>query len=364
MRLADLNYQLPQQLIARYPSARRDASRLLSMTADGLQHQLFSALPELLPANALLVVNDTRVRRARLFGHKHPSGGRVEVLLVRQQPDGLWQAMARSSKKLRAGTQLHLGDSLRAEVVAETDGHGLLRVSLSSVDDEPLDAAILRQGHMPLPPYLRRAAEEADGERYQTVFAQHLGAVAAPTAGLHFTVALLDALAARGVEQTAITLHVGPGTFRPVSHAELDDHPMHHEHIVVSAHAARAVARARARGGPVVAVGTTVVRALESAADTERPGEVRAVEQETDLLIQPGYRFRVVDALITNFHLPHSTLLALVYAFAGMARVRGAYDEAIDRGYRFYSYGDAMFIPRCCSSGPRPTESREEESDE
>ena len=354
MRLADLDYQLPPQLIARYPSAQRDASRLLVLAAGDTRHRVFSDLPELLPAKALLVVNDTRVRRARLFGHKHPSGGKVEVLLVRPLPDGQWQAMARSSKKLRLGTRLHLGESLRAQVMAETDEHGLLQLSLASSTGEAVDAALAQQGHMPLPPYLRRDDEEADRERYQTVFAQHLGAVAAPTAGLHFTNTLLTRLAARGIERAAITLHVGPGTFRPVSHDDLNDHPMHHEHIVVSAQAAQAVAAARDRGAAVIAVGTTAVRALESAADSRRPGYIRATTGDTHLLIQPGYRFKVVDGLITNFHLPRSTLLALVYAFAGTHAVRDAYREAIAQQYRFYSYGDAMLIPQGTSAGPRP----------
>ena len=357
VRVADLDYELPPELVARYPSTERDASRLLVLHERQWAHRVFSDVAELLPSGALLVVNDTRVRSARLFGRKHPSGGRVEVLLVRQQGDGLWQAMARSSKKLRAGGQLKLGETLDAEVARETDEHGLLLLRLSSRSGESLDAAIAREGHVPLPPYLRRADEPSDRERYQTVFASKLGAVAAPTAGLHFTEPLLAALAARGVECATITLHVGPGTFRPVSHEELNDHPMHHEHIVVPQQTVTAIERARARGGPVVAVGTTVVRALESAADDARPGLVQQTQRDTDLLIQPGYRFKVVDALITNFHLPRSTLLALVYAFAGSERVQQAYREAVAQRYRFYSYGDAMLILRGTSPAARPPSS-------
>ena len=349
VRIAELNYELPDELIARHPCAERDGSRLMVVRADGLEHRVFSELVELIPAGALLVVNDTRVRAARLFGHKHPSGGRVEVLLVRQQPNQPWEAMARSSKKLRNGTELHLADSLRAEVVAETDEHGLLRLRLWTTDGQEVNAAVAEQGHMPLPPYLGRDSEPADIERYQTVFAKELGAVAAPTAGLHFTSELLAALTTHGVQQAAITLHVGPGTFRPVSHDSLDDHPMHHEYIDVGEETVAAIAAARHRNAPVIAVGTTVVRALETAADPEQPGLVGSTARDTDLLIQPGYDFKVVDGLITNFHLPKSTLLALVFAFAGSERVREAYRQAIGRKYRFYSYGDAMFIPRRCA---------------
>jgi S-adenosylmethionine:tRNA ribosyltransferase-isomerase len=252
--------------------------------------------------------------------------------------------MLRPGRKLRPGDRIETGGEIALEVLGgEAPGDGLRRVRVHGAP--AVIEALERQGEMPLPPYIRRAADEDDRERYQTVFARAPGAVAAPTAGLHFSQALLAELRARGVEIATLTLHVGPGTFRPVSVADLDDHPMHAEPYEVGDEVVRAVAAARERGASVIAVGTTVVRALESAADAARAGQVRAARGETRLLIQPGYPFRVVDGLLTNFHLPGSTLLALVYAFGGSARVASAYREAIAEGYRFYSYGDAMYLP-------------------
>ena len=365
VRVEQLHYELPPDRIARHPAPRREDARLLVIAADGLEHHRVDDLPAMLPAGALLVVNDTRVLSARLLGHKAGSGGRVEVLLVRRleqadmpaespaagAPCERWSALARASRRLRAGTAIEVGADtdgppLHLWLERESDDEGLVRVLVRTEGEGDLLAAIERHGHVPLPPYIGRADELADRERYQTVFARAPGAVAAPTAGLHFSGSLLDALRAKGVEVGAITLHVGPGTFRPVSVADLDDHPMHAEPYEVGADLARAVARARQRGAPVIAVGTTVVRALESAADPEHPGQVRAAKGDTRLLIQPGYEFRVVDGLLTNFHLPGSTLLALVYAFGGRSPVASAYRVAIERGYRFYSYGDAMYLPR------------------
>jgi S-adenosylmethionine:tRNA ribosyltransferase-isomerase len=280
-----------------------------------------------------------------------------------------WTAMAKANRKLKRGSELHLGRSLRAFVEQPADDEGIVQLILGRrldgsataspglVDgDETLAAAIEAEGGMPLPPYIDRPAEPSDRERYQTVFARVPGAVAAPTAGLHLSRALLDRLHRRA-RVAELTLHVGPGTFRPVTAESLDQHAMHAETYDIPAATAEAIAEARERGAPVVAVGTTVVRALEAAAADDASGQVRAGAAETQLLIQPGYRFRVVDALLTNFHLPRSTLLALVYAFAGAERVAEAYRTAIAERYRFYSYGDAMFLPRATpgdsTAGPR-----------
>lgn len=362
MRSDLLDYDLPDELIARRPSEARDGARLLvapePASPGGIAHAQIRDLPDLLPPGALLVVNDTRVVPARLLGKKVGTGGAVELLLVRPRPSepaagapaasadtAAFFAMGRASKPLRPGAEIVFGDG---EITARIDGRdeaeGLLAVTLRARGD--VAAALERVGHVPLPPYLRRADDAADRERYQTVFARVPGAIAAPTAGLHLSHALLDRLAERGIERAAVTLHVGLGTFQPVTASDLDAHAMHSEPFVVQPETRDAVARARRRGAPIVAVGTTVVRALESAADPDRPGHVRAMQGDTRLLIQPGYAFKVVDRLLTNFHLPRSTLLALVYAFAGMERVRRAYQTAIAEGYRFYSYGDAMLLRR------------------
>ncbi len=362
MRRQLLDYALPPELIATHPPAERDGARLLVVDREGpSKHLMIRDLDQLVPPGALLVVNDTRVIPARLLGHKAGSGGKVELLLARrlgdasvrredrERPAERWRALGRSSKPLRAGAEVTFADGvLAAEIVAPgpagPDGGGLLEVLLWSPAGIALDAAIEKAGHIPLPPYLHRPDEAEDRERYQTIFARTPGAVAAPTAGLHLSTDLVARLSARGVQLAAVTLHVGLGTFQPVTADDLDDHPMHAEVLSVSAEAAEAVAAARARGAPVVAVGTTVVRALESAADPERPGHVRPTEGETRLLIQPGYGFRVVDQLLTNFHLPQSTLLALVCAFAGRERVLAAYESAVAERYRFFSYGDAMLL--------------------
>lgn len=366
MRRALFDYDLPAELIAARPLSERDAARLLVVdpARGSLDHAAIRDLDALLPAGALLVVNDTRVLAARLLGHKVESGGRAEIFLVRREgelsldeggrslPAERWRAMGRASKPLRPGGRIQVrGEAAGApalEVRIEGKGRagddGLLEVLLVGEPGTPIAAALDALGHMPLPPYMHRADEPSDRERYQTVFARVPGAVAAPTAGLHLTEALLARLRDRGIIEASVTLHVGLGTFQPVTADDLDDHPMHSEAFTVPEATVRAIAEARERGAPVVAVGTTVVRALESAADPERPGHALAREGETRLLIQPGYAFRVVDRLITNFHLPASTLLALVSAFAGRERVLAAYQAAIDARYRFYSYGDAMLI--------------------
>lgn len=344
MRTELFDYPLPEQAIAQHPPAERDGGRLLVLGRAGVAHRRIRDLAELVPAGALLVVNDSRVIKARILGRRS-SGGRVELLLLRRQGDSgsheRWLALGRASKPLRPGTRVQAGP-LGIEVIAQRAGGSLeLEVSAEGGVEPTLD----RVGHVPLPPYVQRDDRPEDVTRYQTVYAREPGSVAAPTAGLHLSQALLGELETRGIEVASTTLHVGLGTFRPVSVADLDDHPMHAELFQVGADLARRVERARARGAAVVAVGTTVVRALESAADPQRPGRVRACSGETELLIQPGHRFRVVDALLTNFHMPKSTLLALVSAFAGRERVLDAYRGALAAGYRFLSYGDAMFIP-------------------
>lgn len=369
MRSDLLDYELPPELIASRPLEARDGARLLVVDVDvdvdaappSFEHRTVRELPELLPEGALVIVNDTRVVPARLFGKKPGTGGKVELLLVRRVgtvtlPGGegglqaeRWRAMGRASKPLRAGSEIELGEGglLRARIEEERGDEGsLLTVLLYSPAGRRVGEAIEALGHMPLPPYMRRNDDASDRERYQTIFASEPGAVAAPTAGLHLSEALLEGLARRGVTLGRITLHVGLGTFQPVTAEDLDEHRMHAEVFRVPEETGAAIERARARRAPVVAVGTTVVRALESAADPARDGFVVPREGETRLLIQPGYRFRVVDMLMTNFHLPRSTLLALVFAFAGRERVLAAYGAAIEARYRFYSYGDAMLIRR------------------
>jgi S-adenosylmethionine:tRNA ribosyltransferase-isomerase len=375
-----LDYQLPPELIAAHPPAERDGARLLVLGAGPPELSAVRALDRFARPGTLLVVNDTRVIPARLLGHKVGTGGRVEIFLVRRLgpavvrdggadlPAERWTALGRSSKPLRAGArvvvdaaskQQHVRPALAIEIAA-MGAAGMLEVRLFSPAGLPLEQAVEACGHVPLPPYVQRARDggpasgaaprrppalrEDDRERYQTIFARVPGAVAAPTAGLHLTEGLLDRLRARGAEVATVTLHVGLGTFQPVTVDDLDDHPMHAEVFAVPPETAAAVARARARGAPVLAVGTTAVRALESAADPDAPGQVRAQEGETRLLIQPGYRFRVVDQLLTNFHLPQSTLLALVSAFAGRERILAAYQAAIEARFHFFSYGDAMLL--------------------
>jgi S-adenosylmethionine:tRNA ribosyltransferase-isomerase len=346
VRIEELDYPLPGELVAARPPRERDGGRMLVVHAGGIEHRAVRDLAALIPEGAVVVVNDTRVVPARLFGHKEGSGGRVEVLLVErlgaggERPGERWRAMARAARPLRPGTVVRLG-SLGARVEAPSDAAGLVTLDVWSEDDEDVAQVLEREGRVPLPPYLEREDDLDDRSRYQTVYARVPGAVAAPTAGLHLSDELLHELRRRG-EVVAVTLHVGPGTFRPITAGDLDDHVMHAERFEVPGDSARAITAARARGRAIVAVGTTVVRALESAVDES--GELQATAGETRLLIQPGYRFRSVDALLTNFHLPRSTLLALVYAFGGIDRVRAAYREAVAAGYRFYSYGDAMYL--------------------
>ena len=336
MRRSDFHYELPPELIAQTPTPERSASRLLALDGQSgeLQDLRLRDLPRLLRAGDLLVFNDTRVLNARLSARK-PSGGQVELLLERTLDErrGLFQA--RASKTLRAGSTLELADGQRARVVARRGEFFELELSTA------LLGFLARHGAVPLPPYIEHAPSATDEERYQTIFARVDGAVAAPTAGLHFDEALLAQLESAGVARTTITLHVGAGTFQPVRVDVLDEHRMHPEHLEVGATACEAINATRARGGRVVAVGTTVVRGLESAAAS---GTLAPYSGETQLFIRPGYRFRIVDRLLTNFHLPESTLLMLVCAFGGFAHVMAAYAHAVAARYRFFSYGDAMFL--------------------
>jgi S-adenosylmethionine:tRNA ribosyltransferase-isomerase len=336
MRRADFHYELPTRLIAQAPLERRSASRLLVLDGrDGrIEDRRFSDLPQLLRAGDLLVVNDTRVVQARVHARK-ATGGRVELLLERALDErrGLFQA--RASKPLREGAELLLAGAGRARVLASHED--LIEIEFS----EPLADYLARHGEVPLPPYIDRQPDAADRERYQTVFARADGAVAAPTAGLHFDDDLLRDLASAGIGRSGVTLHVGAGTFQPVRAENLDDHRMHAERIEVTPETCAAIADTRARGGRVIAVGTTVVRSLETAATS---GELRPFQGETTLFIRPGHVFRVADVLITNFHLPESTLLMLVCAFGGHANVLQAYAHAVRERYRFFSYGDAMLV--------------------
>ena len=338
MRVDDFDFDLPEQLIARRPATERAGSRLLALTRDALAHRQFPDLTALLRPGDLLVFNDTRVVPARLFGQKD-SGGRVEVLIERLTGTHTALAHVRASKAPKPGTGLQFDDGVSATMVAR---QGDL-FELVFQGEAPLLDVLARIGHVPLPPYIDRPDDEQDMSRYQTVYARHPGAVAAPTAGLHFDEPLLAALAEQGVAQAFVTLHVGAGTFQPVRVDKVEDHVMHSERYQVPQSLVDEVAATRARGGRVVAVGTTSLRALEAAAGD---GALRAGEGDTDIFIVPGYRFRVVDALVTNFHLPRSTLLMLISAFAGRERVLAAYAEAVAQQYRFFSYGDAMFIER------------------
>ncbi|MDA0328636.1 MAG: tRNA preQ1(34) S-adenosylmethionine ribosyltransferase-isomerase QueA [Gemmatimonadetes bacterium] len=337
------DYDLPPGRIAKYPAQRRDESRLLVLPAAGpLEHRHFVDIVDLMSPGDVVVVNESKVIPARLLGRK-PTGAEVEVFLVRPagaDADGLlWEALVRPGSKLKPGRTVVVGDDLRVEIVGSTaEGNRIVRL----VTGSSLEEALQRYGQVPLPPYIDRTAEPLDQERYQTVYAREPGSVAAPTAGLHFTQEVLDRLQEKGIGRAAVTLHVGIGTFRPVEVDDPREHPMHSESYFVSESAAETINTARAAGGRVWAVGTTAVRTLETVADAD--GLVRPGAGDTRLFLRPPDSLRVVDALITNFHLPRSTLLMLVAALAGYERTMAAYASAVAEGYRFYSYGDAMVV--------------------
>lgn len=338
MRVSDFRFELPDELIARHPLAERRASRLLCLDgpSGALTHRQFVDLLDYLRPGDLMVFNNTRVIPARLFGRKE-SGGQVEILVERVLDGFSVLAHVRSSKSPKPGSRIVFEGDASAEMVKRHDALFELRF------DQPVLALMEQVGHMPLPPYIDRPDETADRERYQTVYAERAGAVAAPTAGLHFDKALLEAIREKGVSTAQVTLHVGAGTFQPVRVERIEDHQMHSEWLEVDESVVEAVKACKARGGRVIAVGTTSVRSLETAA---RCGEIQAFAGDTDIFIYPGRPFHVVDALITNFHLSESTLLMLVSAFAGYRQTMAAYAEAVAQRYRFFSYGDAMFITR------------------
>jgi S-adenosylmethionine:tRNA ribosyltransferase-isomerase len=337
------DYALPPELVAQEPLPERSASRLLVLDRKGeaLAHRIFADLPDLLEPGDLLVLNRSRVFPARLLGTRS-GGGEAEILLVRQRGPDVWDALVRPGRRLRHGAVVDVAPGFQVRVEAPDGTGGPLRRVRLLCRGRDADSALERHGHVPLPPYIRRPDAPADRERYQTVYARESGSVAAPTAGLHFAPALLDRLAERGVETVELVLHVGPGTFRPVEVADVRHHRVDPELFTIPPSTAEAVNLARAQGRRVVAVGTTTTRALESAITPD--GRLSAGDGETDLVIVPGHAFRVTEALITNFHLPRSSLLLLVCAFAGRERILQAYAEAIRHRYRFYSYGDATLI--------------------
>jgi len=345
MKRSEFSYHLPSELIAQYPLPERSASRLLCLEGDSgeVAHRYFTDMLRLLQPEDLLVFNDTRVIPARLWGQKQ-TGGKLEILVERLTGSHTALAHIRASRSPRAGSWILLSPREGAppsHYRLQVTGRDGALYSLTTRDGPALADILNEIGHMPLPPYIERPDERADHERYQTVFATREGAVAAPTAGLHFSEALLARIDEMGVRRATVTLHVGAGTFQPVRVDDIEEHPMHAEFIEVDQAACDAVAATRSRGGRVIAVGTTAVRSLESAS---RGGSLQPFTGDTDIFIYPGYKFHVVDAMVTNFHLPESTLLMLVSAFAGKGHIMSAYQQAIEQKYRFFSYGDAMFI--------------------
>ena len=340
MKTSDFHLYLPEELIAQTPLERRDASRLLVLDKEtgATRHMHFFDLPTLLRPGDCLVLNDSRVLPARLLGHREPTGGAVEVLLLIDRGDKVWECLVRPGRKLKPGTRLSFGDgSLKAEVVEVCEGgNRLVRFEYEGIFLETLE----RLGKMPLPPYIK--AELNDPERYQTVYSRAVGSAAAPTAGLHFTRALLEQVQEMGVKVCYVTLHVGLGTFRPVKEEEITDHEMHSEYCMISAETAETINRTKREGGRVICVGTTSCRTIESWAAED--GTLKECAGWTNIFIYPGYRFKALDCLITNFHLPESTLIMLVSALAGREHVLAAYKEAVEQRYRFFSFGDAMFI--------------------
>jgi S-adenosylmethionine:tRNA ribosyltransferase-isomerase len=339
MQLSEFDFPFDSSLIAAHPSYPRDHARLLVLQPldRSLAHRRVDDLPDLLQSGDLLVVNNTKVLAARVVGRKRPSGVEVEILFVKDLGDGIWEVLVKGT--FRPGQIIEMGVGTSAVVVER----GPTRTTVRVESPIPLSKWLQQYGRMPLPPYLKRAPTDQDREWYQTLFAQHEGAIAAPTAGLHFTPELVTRLQQRGIGLTTVTLHVGVGTFKPVTVDQIEDHQMGKEWIEVGTEAVRAIRQVQATGGRIVAVGTTVVRAIETAARAAA-GEVRPYQGETDMFMTPGFSFKVVDALLTNFHLPRTTLLMLVSAFAGTEFLRQAYAEAVRQRYRFYSYGDAMLV--------------------
>ncbi|MCD8197997.1 MAG: tRNA preQ1(34) S-adenosylmethionine ribosyltransferase-isomerase QueA [Lachnospiraceae bacterium] len=340
MDLHDFNYELPQELIAQDPLEDRASSRLLLLNREtgALEHHIFREIIDYLHPGDCLVINDTKVIPARLIGSREGTGAKIEVLLLKRKADDVWETLVKPGKKARPGTRISFGDGLLTGEVLEVvdDGNRLIHFEYEGIFEEILD----RLGQMPLPPYITHQLK--DKNRYQTVYAKHDGSAAAPTAGLHFTPELLDAIRAKGVKIAHVTLHVGLGTFRPVKVEKIEEHHMHSEFYVVEEEQAKLINETKAADGRIIAVGTTSCRTLESA--TGADGVLRAGSGWTDIFIYPGYQFKMIDALITNFHLPESTLLMLVSAFAGREKIMAAYEVAVKERYRFFSFGDAMYI--------------------
>jgi S-adenosylmethionine:tRNA ribosyltransferase-isomerase len=341
MKLSLFDYELPEELIAQFPLPNRDESRLLVLDkkAESIKHCVFSQLSEFLNKGDLLVLNNTKVIPARLIGKKAQSSGSVEILLLSMRPDGLWEALVKHSSRIKPGAKVIFGNGkLIARILDRTEAQGRLIEFESKGDTKKL---IEELGRLPLPPYIRRDPQSDDKERYQTVYAKEEGAVAAPTAGLHFTDSLFEKLKTKGINTVELTLHVGLGTFQPVKAENIEEHVMHSENFSLSKEVAEQINDTKSSGGKIIAVGTTSVRTLESSAND---GKVIPRFGSTNIFIYPGYKFQIVDGMITNFHLPKSTLLMLVCAFAGMDFVMKAYHEAVKERYRFFSYGDAMLI--------------------
>ena len=341
MLLNDFDYDLPEELIAQTPCAKRDHSRLMVLNRKdkSIKHEHFYDLPKFLKKGDTLVFNDTKVIPARLIGHRDPTGARVEVFLLRRLPDrkDCWETLVKPGKKAQVGFKIKFSDELSCTVVEHTDfGGRIVQFAYDGIFEEILD----RLGETPLPPYIHEKLD--DKNRYQTVYAREKGSAAAPTAGLHFTKELLEQIKAMGVNLAFVTLHVGLGTFRPVNEENIEDHVMHKEFYHIEQQAADIINETKKRGGRVIAVGTTSIRTLESAAKDD--GTIAPIADETGIFIYPGYKFKIVDAIITNFHLPKSTLIMLISAFAGREYVLSAYKEAVKDKYRFFSFGDAMFI--------------------
>lgn len=341
MKLTDFNYNLPSDRIAQTPLERRDESRLLVVDRETCEfkHTRFNRIGEFLPSNSLLVLNDTKVIPARLIGNKRVTGGKIELLLIQEVDKKTWEVLAKPRRNLKVGTELIFGDGVLLGKVLDLLNNGHCLVDFSYNGD--FFTLLSEIGLIPLPPYIRRQANEEDKVRYQSVYASSNGAIAAPTAGLHFTNELLDTLKSQGIDIAKLTLHVGIGTFQPVKVENVETHKMHAEYINLSSIEAQRIQTARENGKKIIAIGTTVVRALESASQS---GTVNQFDGYSELFIYPGYSFKVVDVLLTNFHLPKSTLLMLVSAFAETTLIQKAYEEALRHQYRFYSYGDAMLI--------------------
>jgi S-adenosylmethionine:tRNA ribosyltransferase-isomerase len=342
MHISEFDYELPEELIAQEPLHERDASRMLVVDREqgAWTDTEFARLPEYVRENDVLVINNTRVFPARLTGQRDPSGGRVEVLLIRELEPFIWEALVRPGHRLKQGDRLRFGDARLRGQILDGPGNGMRRLRFDC--EEAWETVLEDLGETPLPPYIRRPAQAADRERYQTLFAREAGAVAAPTAGLHFTPQVLERVRARGARVAQITLHVGYGTFEPVRVEHVEQHGVAMEQFEITEEAAQTINEARASGGRVIAIGTTTTRALETAADAE--GHLEPVRKNAGLTIIPGYQFRVTEVLLTNFHLPRSSLLLLVCAFGGRNLVLDAYLHAVERNYRFYSYGDCMLV--------------------